>query len=97
MLERALSLTFASRRLSHEATEQIKLHGKDNDLIDRIKAEPFFAAVLDELPKLLDPKTFIGRAPQQVEQYCGPEGPVRAALAKYSEHLKNAESADLKV
>ena len=90
-------LTFASRRSSHEATEQIKLHGNDNDLIDRIKAEAFFAPILDELPQLLDPKTFIGRAPQQVEKYCGPDGPVQAALAKYSEDLKDAKSADLKV
>ena len=90
-------MTFACRRLSHEATEQIKLHGKDNDLIDRIKAEVFFAPVLDDLPQLLDPKTFIGRAPQQVEKYCGPDGPVQRALAKYSEDLRGVESADLKV
>lgn len=92
-----MNLTLVSSRLSHAASEQIKLHGRDNDLIDRIKAEPFFAPITDELPALLDPKTFIGRAPQQVEKYCGPDGEVQVALARYSEHLKNVESADLKV
>ena len=85
------------RRLSHEAAVQVKLHGEDNDLLDRIQAEPFFAPILDNLPQLLDPKTFVGRAPQQVEQYCGPNGPVQATLAKYSEHLKDTQATDLKV
>ncbi len=85
------------RRLSHEAAAQVKLHGEDNDLLDRIQAEPFFAPILDNLPQLLDPKTFVGRAPQQVEQYCGPNGPVQATLAKYSEHLKDTQATDLKV
>lgn len=85
------------RRLSHEAAAQIKVHGEDNDLLDRIQAEPFFAPILDKLPQLLDPKTFVGRAPQQVEQYCGPNGSVQAALAKYSEHLEDPQAADLKV
>lgn len=85
------------RRLSHEASEQIKLHGKDNDLIDRIKAEPFFAPILGDLPKLLDPASFIGRAPQQVEKFCGADGPVQVALAKYAKDLKAVETVDLRV
>ena len=53
--------------------------------------------ILDDLPKLLDPASFIGRAPQQVEKYCGPGGDVQAALATYADDLEIPELADLKV
>lgn len=69
---------------SHAAAAEVKLHGRDNDLIERIRADPFFAPIVhDDLPKLLDPQTFVGRAPQQVEEFAGPGGPVEAALSAY--------------
>ena len=80
------------RVLSHEAAAQVKSHGKDNDLIKRIRSDPFFKPILDDLEGLMDTATFIGRAPQQVEKFLETE--VKKALAKYPEtdvHVKAAE------
>ena len=49
------------------AGDVVKSEGGDNDLIDRIRAEPYFSPILAELDSLLDPSTFVGRAPEQVE------------------------------
>lgn len=52
--------------LSQEAGAQVKQHGLDNDLVERIYNCPYFAPIIPQLDALLDPKTFIGRAPDQV-------------------------------
>ncbi|XP_068983260.1 adenylosuccinate lyase [Bombus flavifrons] len=57
------------RVLSQEAGAQVKQHGKNNDLVDRIKKDPYFAPILNQLDNLLDPRTFVGRAPQQVIEF----------------------------
>lgn len=44
----------------------VKQEGGDNDLLARVRRDPYFAPILDQLDALLDPKTFVGRAPQQV-------------------------------
>lgn len=54
------------RVLSQEAGRVVKQEGGDNDLVDRIKKTDYFKPIHDELSSLLDPKTFIGRAPSQV-------------------------------
>jgi adenylosuccinate lyase len=71
------------RVLSHQASASVKLEGKHNDLIERIRETAFFQPILAELDTLLDPSTFTGRAPQQVEQFCGPDGHVERALAGF--------------
>ena len=50
------------------AGDVVKSEGGDNDLIERIRAEPYFSPILAELDSLLDPSTFVGRAPEQVER-----------------------------
>lgn len=55
--------------LSHEAAHQVKQLGLPNDLIERIKRTSYFEPILPELDALLDPKTFIGRAPEQVDSF----------------------------
>lgn len=57
------------REHSMEASRVVKEDGKPNDLIERIKGDPVFAAVHDELDSLLDPATFTGRSPRQVEEF----------------------------
>ncbi|XP_070149010.1 adenylosuccinate lyase [Polyergus mexicanus] len=57
------------RVLSHEAGAQVKQHGLDNDLVDRIKKDPYFTPILSQLDALLDPATFVGRAPEQVVEF----------------------------
>jgi adenylosuccinate lyase len=55
------------RKHSHSAAEQVKKLGKRNDLIDRLKADPAFSKV--NFNRVLDPKSYIGRAPQQVDEF----------------------------
>lgn len=47
----------------------MKQHGLDNDLVDRIKKDSYFAPILPQLDALLDPATFVGRAPEQVVEF----------------------------
>lgn len=46
----------------------VKQQGGDNDLLERVQKDPYFAPILGQLDSILDPKTFIGRAPQQVRR-----------------------------
>ncbi|QDV28464.1 Adenylosuccinate lyase [Planctopirus ephydatiae] len=52
---------------SHEAARQVKEHGLPNDLIERLKGDAAFAKV--DLGAALDARRFVGRAPEQVEQF----------------------------
>ncbi|KXS98806.1 hypothetical protein AC578_2042 [Pseudocercospora eumusae] len=83
------------RVLSHQAGAVVKQQGQPNDLVERIKATPFFEPVLPELESLLDPKTFIGRCPELVDKLI--EQKVKPALEGYADALKNAEVAELNV
>ena len=49
------------------AAEQVKMHAKPNDLIDRLKNDPAFAKV--NLASVLDARKFIGRSPEQTEAF----------------------------
>ncbi|XP_063282471.1 adenylosuccinate lyase [Pelobates fuscus] len=57
------------RVLSQQAAAVVKQEGGDNDLILRIRSDPYFAPIHSQLEQLLDPKSFIGRAPQQVRKF----------------------------
>ena len=83
------------RVLSQQAAEVVKNEGKSNDLVDRIKQEPFFAPIHDQIDHLMDPATFIGRAPQQVQKFLKNE--VVPALAPYEQHLINGVASELNV
>lgn len=83
------------RVLSHEAGAQVKKHGKDNDLVERIKADPYFAPIIGQLEKILDARTFIGRCPDQVDEFVDEE--VNPILERYSEHLKNIKIVSLAI
>lgn len=52
---------------SMEAGKNVKVEGKDNDLIDRIINDKYFNLDKDRLLEILDPKNFIGFAPEQTE------------------------------
>ncbi|KAJ5172737.1 hypothetical protein N7492_005330 [Penicillium capsulatum] len=81
--------------LSHQASDNVKKQGKDNDLLDRIRRTAFFNPILPDLDNLLDAQTFIGRAPQQVEKFTTTE--VAAALKPYASHIARAETSNLHV
>jgi len=55
------------RRHSQAAAEQVKSHGRPNDLIHRLQQDPAFGKL--NIDQLLDPAHFIGRAPQQTEHF----------------------------
>ena len=57
------------RELSMEAGRNVKVDGKDNNLLELIAADPAFNLTLDELKKTMDPAKYTGRASVQVDQY----------------------------
>lgn len=75
---------------SHAAGAVVKGEGKENDLIERIRGDAFFEPIWQELPRLLDPLTFVGRAPEQVAKFVAPGGPVETALEPYREAVARA-------
>ncbi|XP_050297831.1 adenylosuccinate lyase [Anthonomus grandis grandis] len=70
------------RVLSQEAGNQVKIHGKENDLLERVRADSYFAPIVKELDSLLDPSTYIGRAPEQVTEFL--ESEVKPVLELYN-------------
>ncbi|TEB17115.1 Adenylosuccinate lyase [Pelotomaculum sp. FP] len=54
---------------SMEAAKQVKLLGNANDLIDRIAGDTVFEMSFDEIMSVMEAKNYIGRAPQQVEEF----------------------------
>ena len=81
-----------------QAGDVVKSEGKDNDLIERVRANDYFAPIHDQLdgkilsnlftinnifknilcflnslPALMDPSTFVGRAPEQVVEFLDAE------------------------
>ena len=54
---------------SHAAAARLKTEDGVNDLLERIAGDPAFSAVKDALPELVDPSRFVGRAPQQVDDF----------------------------
>ena len=57
------------RQHSIAAAHAVKHDGKENDLLERLAADPSFKVSIDDLQATLDPSRFVGRAPQQVEEF----------------------------
>ena len=51
----------------------VKGEGKPNDLMERIAKDPAFATVHSKLDSMIDPRLFVGRAPQQVDEFVAEE------------------------
>ncbi len=68
-----------------EAARTVKTEGKPNDLMERIAGDPAFGMNTDDLNAVLDPAKYIGRSPEQVEEFIRDD--VRPALMglKYSD------------
>ena len=56
-----------------EAGHTVKVEGKPNDLIDRILKDPSFNLKAEDVDALLNPILYIGRAPQQVDDFISEE------------------------
>ena len=57
------------RQLSMEAGKVVKEEGKDNDLLERIAADPAFHLTKADLASAMEPAKYVGRAPRQVKKY----------------------------
>lgn len=79
------------RRNSQEAAQQVKEHGQPNDLLQRLAKEPLLAKT--DLNAVLEPKQYVGRAPEQVQQFVARI--VEPIRAKYSSYL--SQSSELRV
>ena len=82
------------RRLSMEAGRRVKEEGKDNELLSLIAEDPAFGLSLSELEERMDPRLYVGRAPQQTEEYI--EGCIRPLLESRSE-LRDDKKDDITV
>ena len=75
---------------SMAASKVIKEEGGENDLLERIAADPAFGVTLEELESILQPEKYTGRAKEQTEEFL--RDVVEPALAKYSDvELEKAE------
>ena len=54
---------------SMAAGRRVKEEGLDNDLLERIAADPAFGTDLEKLQAVMDPSNYVGRAPQQTEEF----------------------------
>lgn len=70
---------------SMEASKQVKIEGKDNDLIDRIIADNYFKLDKEKLLSLLNPKNFTGFAAEQTTKFVDTE--IKPIIEKYKDLL----------
>ena len=82
------------RVLSQQAGANVKDRGEANNLIDLIAADPLFGMSREELTAHLEPERYIGRCPQQVEDFLRED--VQPVLERYADAL-NGKETELKV
>jgi adenylosuccinate lyase len=80
------------RTHSMEAARVVKEQGRTNDLIERLRGDKAFAKL--DFDALLNPSAFVGRAPQQVEEFL--EAQVTPVRKAYADRLGRGED-DLKI
>ncbi len=78
-----------------ESGRRVKEEGQKNDLLERIAADPLFAAVHDSLDTLLDPSLFVGRAPEQVTEFL--EECIDPILVKFDTEIASTAQTEIKV
>lgn len=57
------------RQLSMEAGKNVKEKGLDNNLLELIAQDPTFGMSLESLKACMEPSRYVGRAPQQVDEF----------------------------
>ena len=75
------------------AGKQVKEEGLPNDMVERIAADPAFGLTREEIEAGLVPENFVGRAPQQVEEFLA--NILQPIFDRYPEAL--GQHADLSV
>ena len=67
------------------AGRTVKVEGKDNDLLERIAADPAFNLTIEELRKSMEPSRYVGRAKEQTVTFI--EKTVQPVLDAHKEML----------
>lgn len=57
------------RELSMEAGRNVKVEGKENNLLELIAADPAFNMTLEDLQKTMEPSRYVGRSVEQVDAF----------------------------
>lgn len=70
---------------SMDAGRIVKQDGGENDLLERIANDPAFGVTLDQLKTIMKPDLYVGRAPQQTEEFV--ENFIKPITEKYSDLL----------
>jgi len=79
------------RQHSVAAANVVKIEGGENDLLERLRKDPAFASV--DIDAEMDPSKFVGRAPEQVDEFIAEVvEPIRARYADLA-----ADDVDLRV
>ena len=81
------------REHSMAAGRRVKEEGADNDLLERLRNDPAFAAIRDDFDRIVDPAAFIGRAPQQVEAFLSET--VRPLLADHAAEMGRGDAVNV--
>ncbi len=74
------------------AAKVVKEEGLENDLIERICADPAFGLKYEEVEKILDPANFVGLSVEQTEEFV--QTVVSPILEQYADIL-GGEKAEL--
>jgi len=79
------------RRHSLAAAEQVKMQGRPNDLLERLRDDEAFAKI--DFGNVMDPRRFVGRAPEQVDEF------IRRVVAPIRERYRAdlGQAVELKV
>ena len=73
------------RELSMEAGRNVKVEGKENNLLELIAADPAFNMSLEDLQKTMEPSRYVGRSKEQVESFL--DTVIRPVLKENEEQL----------
>lgn len=84
----------AIRRHSVAAGKAVKSEGADNDLLDRIAADPVFGLSRSDIDRIIGESRFCGRAVEQTEEYLAY---VRKVLAENVQYTDSPVSAEINV
>jgi adenylosuccinate lyase len=76
------------RRHSIAAARAMKDEGAENDMLERLAADPEYGVPVEDLRAATDPTRFVGRAPEQVDEFLAEW--VAPALARYPEAAAEA-------
>ena len=73
------------RKHAHAAAAEVKEQGRENDLLERLANDPALGMSREEIDAVLDAGQFVGRAPQQVDEFL--ESHIRPVLERHRDRL----------